>query len=166
MKIGIQRLHGTPLPTRAYDTDAAFDLRFWPERGKQLLEKVTSRDGDTAWKVMRWGEEPLVVRPFDRFLLPTGIKLAIPPEYFGRVSTRSSTFPKTGIIVMEGTIDAGYRGEVYVSIGNTSLYPCDIEPGRRLAQLLILPRLDVEWCEIDVLLDSQRGQGGIGSSGH
>ena len=103
----------------------------------------------------------------ERVLVPTGLRLQIPPGYEGQVRPRSGLALKRGITVLNapGTIDADYRGEVGVLLVNLSGEAQRIEPGERIAQLVIAPVTRASWDEVEELDESERGRGGFGSTG-
>ena len=105
--------------------------------------------------------------PGQRVLVPTGLRLQIPPGYEGQVRPRSGLALKRGLTVLNapGTIDADYRGEVGVILVNLSAEPQRIEPGERVAQLVVAPVVRASWEEVDELDESERGGGGFGSTG-
>jgi dUTP pyrophosphatase len=100
-------------------------------------------------------------------LIKTGIKIAIPYGYAGLVHPRSGLALKKGITVLNapGTIDAGYRGEVGVILQNTTDLDVYVEPGERIAQLVIQKVETAEFKIVDALTESDRGEGGFGSTG-
>jgi dUTP pyrophosphatase len=130
------------LPARAYEGDAGLDLA--------ACERV---------------ELP----PGERALVPTGLAIAIPDGHAGFVQPRSGLAAKHGISIVNtpGLVDAGYRGELLVNLVNTDRHETFVvEPGMRIAQLVVLPIPDIELVEVDELPESERGAGGFGSSGH
>jgi dUTP diphosphatase len=129
------------LPTRAHDGDAGLDL---------------------------YASEAAHLGPGERWSVGTGVAIEIPPGHAGLVLPRSGLAREHGIALVNapGLIDAGYRGEVRVLLLNTD--PAQvfrIEPGDRIAQLVITPIALVEPVQAEVLADSARGEGGFGSSG-
>jgi dUTP pyrophosphatase len=101
--------------------------------------------------------------------VPTGLAVAIPEGYAGFVQPRSGLASRHGISIVNtpGLIDSGYRGEVRVTLLNTDpREPFTVEPGMRIAQLVILPIPEVELVEVDELPESERGARGFGSSRH
>jgi dUTP pyrophosphatase len=102
-----------------------------------------------------------------RELVPTGVSIALPAGYVGLVHPRSGLALKHGITVLNspGTIDAGYRGEIMVTLFNSSAEPFEIEAGDRIAQLLIQKVERAEFIAVESLPDSDRGQAGFGSTG-
>jgi dUTP pyrophosphatase len=114
--------------------------------------------------------ERLTLQPGERAVVPTGVAVAIPDGYAGFVQPRSGLAARHGLSVVNspGLIDSGYRGELRVVLLNTDRRePFTIEPGMRVAQLVILPVPAVELVEVEELPDSaERGARGFGSSAH
>jgi dUTP pyrophosphatase len=128
------------VPTRAYSGDAGLDL--------------------TACERVELG-------PGERSLVGTGLAIAIPAGYAGYVQPRSGLAAKHGITIVNtpGLVDSGYRGELKVILLNTDANePFVIEPGMRIAQLVVLPIPEVVPVEMDELPSSERGERGFGSS--
>lgn len=112
--------------------------------------------------------ESLVLEPGERALIGTGVSIALPDGYVAFVVPRSGLAAKHGITVLNspGTVDAGYRGEVKVTLFNTdrrAAFP--IEPGDRIAQLIIMPVSRARFVSAETLPGSARGEGGFGSTG-
>ena len=126
------------IPTRATDTDAGYDL-------------YSTSDG--------------TIPAGGRKVVGTGVAIAIPPPYYGRVAPRSGLAVKKGIDVLAGVIDAGYRGEVGVVLQNLSGEDYLFEKGDRVAQLILEQSNSIAWVELDELEDSTRSDGGFGSTG-
>ena len=99
--------------------------------------------------------------------IPTGIAAEIPEGYVGLIFARSSLACKNGIAPANkvGVIDSDYRGEIMVALHNHSLNDFTVNPGDRIAQLVIVPYLTVDFCETDELSDTVRAEGGFGSTG-
>lgn len=112
-------------------------------------------------------DEPIELQPLQRTLVPTGLFMALPAGYEAQVRPRSGLAIKKGITVLNspGTIDADYRGEVCVILVNLSNEPFLITDGERIAQMVIARHEQVEWHEVDVLDDTERGAGGFGHTG-
>jgi dUTP pyrophosphatase len=130
------------VPRRAYSGDAGLDL--------SSCERVE-------------------LGPGERALVPTGLAVAIPEGYAGFVQPRSGLATKHGISIVNspGLVDSGYRGELLVNLVNTDTRePFVVEPGMRVAQLVILPIPELELVEVDELPESERGVRGFGSSQH
>ena len=112
-------------------------------------------------------QEPVVLNPLERALIPTGLYLALPDGTEAQVRPRSGLAAKFGISVLNapGTIDADYRGEVKVILVNLSNEAFTVNPGERIAQLVVARYEKVEWDEVEVLDETERGEGGFGSTG-
>ena len=112
-------------------------------------------------------EEPIVLPPLGRAVVPTGLFLEIPAGYEVQVRPRSGLAAKKGVTVLNapGTIDADYRGEVGVILVNLSDREFTVENGERIAQLVLCRHEVIEWEEVDALEESERGAGGFGSTG-
>lgn len=112
-------------------------------------------------------EEPVTLAPGEIRLIPTGLRVAIPPGYEIQVRPRSGLALKHGIIVVNspGTIDADYRGPVGIILGNLSQTPFTIQRGDRIAQLVVQEVIRAEVRRVEVLRETARGEGGFGSSG-
>ena len=112
-------------------------------------------------------EEPITLAPLQRVLVPTGLYIALPEGYECQARPRSGLAVKHGITVLNspGTIDADYRGELKTLLVNLSDTPFVIEPGERIAQLVVAKHEHVEWEEVEVLDETERGEGGFVSTG-
>ena len=112
-------------------------------------------------------EQPIKIDPLQRAIVPTGLFLEIPAGYEVQVRPRSGLAAKKGITVLNapGTIDADYRGEVCVILVNLSSEPFVVENGERIAQLVLSRHKCIEWDECRSLSESERGDGGFGSTG-
>lgn len=112
-------------------------------------------------------EEPLVIKPLERSLLPTGIFISIPEGYEAEVRPRSGIAIKHGVTILNtpGTIDADYRGEVKVILINLGSEPFVINNGDRIAQMVFKKVAQVDWKVVEALPESARGEGGFGSTG-
>ena len=128
------------MPARAYAGDAGLDL--------SACERVE-------------------LAPGERALVPTGLAVAIPEGHAGFVTPRSGLAAEHGITIVNtpGLVDSGYRGELRVILHNTSGEPFVVEPGMRIAQLVIVAVPHAELREVGMLPASERGEGGFGSSG-
>jgi dUTP pyrophosphatase len=109
-------------------------------------------------------EEALLLAPGERVLVPCGFAIAIPQGFEGQVRPRSGLALRHGLSIPNapGTIDPDYRGEVAVLLINLSAEPVRIEPGQRIAQLVVCPVAVCELEEVDELDDTARGSGGFG----
>jgi dUTP pyrophosphatase len=141
IELPIQRLHADAVvPQRAYTGDAGLDLA---------------------------SSERVELGPGERALVGTGLAVAIPEGYAGFVQPRSGLAARHGLTVVNspGLVDSGYRGELRVVLLNTDrTEPFVVEPGMRIAQLVVLPIPELELVEVDELPSSERGVRGFGSS--
>lgn len=112
-------------------------------------------------------EEVLVLKPLERVLVPTGLYIQLPKGYEAQIRPRSGLALKYGITVLNtpGTIDADYRGELKVLLVNFSTTNFKINPGERIAQMVISTYAKVELKIVDQLDETQRGEGGYGHTG-
>ena len=110
---------------------------------------------------------PITLGPLERTIIGTGIKMALPEGFEAQVRPRSGLAAKHGLSVLNapGTIDADYRGEIGVILVNLSNEPFTIQPGERIAQLVIAKYEQVRWNLQDTLDTTERGAGGFGSTG-
>lgn len=146
-KVGVMRLaHGKDLPLPTYHSAEAAGL-----------DLIAALDWD----------HPLTLTPGARALIPTGLVLELPSGYEAQVRPRSGLALKHGVTVLNspGTIDADYRGEVSVLLANLSSVPFEIRRGERIAQLVIAPVTRAELVEVLDVTDTERGNGGFGSTG-
>ena len=125
-------------PTRSNDADAGNDLR---------ANKAT------------------MLSPGERQLIGTGITVAIPLGFYGLIAPRSGLAVKNGIDVLGGIVDSGYSGEIMVCLINHGQTMFRVQPGDRIAQLIIQPCASVEWEQVSVLPETKRGAAGFGSTG-
>lgn len=111
--------------------------------------------------------EPIVIQPLERVLVPTGISIELPVGYEAQIRPRSGLATKKGITVINspGTVDADFRGELKTSLVNLSSEPFTLVPGERIAQMVVAAHERVEWEDVEVLSETQRGAGGWGSTG-
>ena len=111
--------------------------------------------------------EEITIAPFERKIIPTGLSIALPEGYEAQVRPRSGLAAKHGITVLNapGTVDADYRGDIGVILINLSNTNFSIEPGMRIAQLVIAQYTTISWEQVEFLSDSERGISGFGSTG-
>lgn len=131
----------------------------------QLLQNAT--DGSAGYDLHAALEAPATVAPGQTEKIPTGLALQIEAGYAGFVFARSGLGIKHGIVPANcvGVIDSDYRGEVMVGLHNHSQQPFTIQPGDRVAQLVLLPVYTPAIEECDELEETARGEGGFGSTG-
>ncbi len=142
MKIEIVNRGHQPLPQYATEQSAGMDLR-------------ANIDA------------PVVIRPLERKLIPTGLHIALPQGYEAQVRPRSGLALKHGITVLNapGTVDADYRGEIGVVLINLSDQDFTVDDGERIAQLVIARHETAEFIEVEMLSETERGEGGYGHTG-
>ena len=142
MKIEIVNRGHQPLPQYATEQSAGLDLR-------------ANIDA------------PIVLRPLERRLIPTGLHIALPSGYEAQVRPRSGLALKHGITVLNapGTIDADYRGDIGVVLINLSDQDFTVNDGERIAQMVIARHETAEFVEVEVLSETERGEGGYGHTG-
>lgn len=112
-------------------------------------------------------EQSVTLAPLGRAMIPTGLYVELPEGYEMQVRPRSGLAAKHGITVLNspGTIDADYRGEIRIILVNLSGEAFTIEPGERIAQLVVARHEQVEWEPVEKLGTTERGAGGFGSTG-
>ncbi|MBO7724344.1 MAG: dUTP diphosphatase [Paludibacteraceae bacterium] len=112
-------------------------------------------------------EQPIILKPFERKLVPTGLFIELPVGFEAQIRPRSGLAIKKGITVLNspGTIDADYRGEICVILINLSQEDFVIEDGERICQMVIAKHEQVDWIQVEVLDETERGAGGFGHTG-
>ena len=142
MKIQVVNKGHQPLPAYATEQSAGMDLR----------ANIS---------------EPIVLKPMERRLIPTGLHIALPAGYEAQVRPRSGLALKKGITVLNapGTIDADYRGEVGVVLINLSQEDFVVNDGERIAQMVVARHEKADFIEVEVLDETERGEGGYGHTG-
>ncbi len=112
-------------------------------------------------------ESPITLQPLERALVPTGLFIELPDGYEAQIRPRSGLAAKRGLTMLNspGTIDSDYRGEIKCIVVNLSNEPQTIEPGERIAQMVIARYEQITWVEAEILEESERGAGGFGSTG-
>jgi len=143
--VPVHRLpHGADLPLPAYATAGA--------AGMDLMAAIA---------------EPVRLAPGARALLPTGLSIALPAGFEGQVRPRSGLAARAGLTVLNspGTVDSDYRGEIQVILINLGQEVVELQPGDRIAQLVVAPVIHADWTETAQLPATARGEGGFGSTG-
>ncbi|EPT32940.1 dUTP diphosphatase [Phocaeicola abscessus] len=112
-------------------------------------------------------DEPIVLKPLERCLVPTGLYIALPEGFEAQIRPRSGLAIKSGIGLLNapGTIDADYRGEIRVILINLSTEIFTVNDGERIAQMVIARHEQAQWEEVEVLNETERGAGGFGHTG-
>jgi dUTP pyrophosphatase len=112
-------------------------------------------------------QEPVLLKPLERALIPTGLFIELPEGYEAQIRPRSGMAYKNGITVLNspGTIDADYRGEIKVIVINLSQQDFIVQSGERIAQMVIAAHEKAIFIQVDVLQDTERGAGGFGHTG-
>lgn len=142
MKVKIINKSNNPLPQYATELSAGLDLR-------------------------ANNQNEITLAPLQRVLIPTGLFLELPKGYEAQIRPRSGLAIKHGITVLNtpGTIDADYRGEIQVVLVNLSDQPFIIKNGERICQMVIAEHAQVQWEEVNVINETERGAGGFGHTG-
>ena len=142
MKVKIVNQSAYPAPSYATELSAGMDLK----------ANIT---------------EPVTLDSLERAMIPTGLFIELPEGYEAQVRPRSGLAAKFGVTVANapGTIDADYRGEIKVILVNLSKDKFVINPGERIAQMVIAKYEKIEWVEVAELGETERGAGGFGSTG-
>ncbi|MDA3929624.1 MAG: dUTP diphosphatase [Prolixibacteraceae bacterium] len=111
--------------------------------------------------------EEIILKPLERKLIPTGLYIELPASYEAQIRPRSGLAYKHGITVLNspGTIDADYRGEIGVILVNLSNENFTIENGERICQMVIAKHETIDWNDVEVLEETERGAGGFGHTG-
>lgn len=112
-------------------------------------------------------KEPIILAPMQRALVPTGLRIQLPQGYECQIRPRSGLALKHGITLVNtpGTIDADYRGEIGVIMINLSNEPFTINDGERICQMVVTTYSHTTWVPVDVLDETERGEGGFGHTG-
>ncbi len=123
--------------------------------------------GSAGLDILAAPAEPMDLAPGARALVPTGLRLALPEGYEAQIRPRSGLALRRGLMLPNspGTIDSDYRGELQIIVLNAGADPIRIEPGMKIAQLVVMPVPRVTWHECTELDATERGEGGFGSTG-
>ena len=142
---------------------------------KVLVKKLNSKanlpkyktDGSSGMDLMAFTEEPIIIKPQESALIPTGISIAIPEDTEIQIRPRSGLAAKSSISVLNtpGTIDSDYRGEIKIILFNHGREEFTINNNDRVAQMILVPILKAEFEEVSDLPKTLRGSGGFGSTG-
>lgn len=124
-------------------------------------------NGSAGMDLSAYLEEPVTLQPLERALIPTGLFMELPEGFEAQIRPRSGLAAKRGLTMLNspGTIDSDYRGEIKCIVVNLSNEPQTIEPGERIAQMVIARYEQIVWQEVEILEETKRGAGGFGSTG-
>ncbi|MBP3783885.1 MAG: dUTP diphosphatase [Butyrivibrio sp.] len=157
MQVEIKKLsEDAQLPTRGSEKAAGYDLRMSQSTTIELNKENT----DILMGILK-------IKPHETVKVGTGLAAKIPDGYFGAIYARSGLATKQGLRPANavGVIDSDYRGELIVALHNDTDKEQTIKTGDRIAQLVVMPYLPVEFTEVDTLDETERGAGGFGSTG-
>lgn len=144
---------------------------------EELKVLITAKEGarfpeyatgaSSGMDLLAFIDEPVTLKPFERVLIPTGINISIPDGYEAEVRPRSGLAHKFGITLLNtpGTIDSDYRGEIKVLLINLGNNPFTVQKGDRIAQMVFKNIIKASWITVEKLPETQRGDGGFGSTG-
>ena len=134
---------------------------------KEVLTPKYKTDGSSGVDLSAFLKKKVVIKPNSSELIPTGLQVAIPEELEIQIRPRSGLAAKESIGVLNspGTIDSDYRGELKIILFNHGKEDFIINNGDRIAQMVLVPIVKMEFEEVDSLPDTVRGQGGFGSTG-
>ena len=134
---------------------------------KEVITPKYKTDGSSGVDLSAFLDKEVIIKPNSSDLIPTGLQVAIPEEFEIQIRPRSGLAAKESIGVLNspGTIDSDYRGELKIILFNHSNKDFIINNGDRIAQMVLVPILKMEFEEVDSLPDTVRGQGGFGSTG-
>jgi dUTP pyrophosphatase len=142
-----------------------------------IIVRVSLEEGATAPEYKSAGSAgadlrafvpaPVILEPGSRAAIPTGIRMELPPGYEAQVRPRSGLALEKGVTCLNtpGTVDSDYRGEIRVILANLGSDPFEIQPGDRIAQLVVAPVSRATFAPVDALGETARGSGGFGSTG-
>ena len=141
------------------------DVKIVNKSNHQLPSYATA--GSAGMDLKANTDVPISLKPMERYLFPTGMHIQLPEGYEAQIRPRSGLAAKYGITVTNciGTIDSDYTGEIKVSLINLSTDTVVIYPGDRIAQMVVAKYEKVTWEEVAVLDETERGDGGFGSTG-
>ena len=134
---------------------------------KEVITPKYKTDGSSGVDLSAFLDKEVVIKPNSSDLIPTGLQVAIPEEFEIQIRPRSGLAAKESIGVLNspGTIDSDYRGELKIILFNHGKEDFIINNGDRIAQMVLVPIVKMEFEEVDNLPDTVRGQGGFGSTG-
>lgn len=135
------------------------------EEGVEIPKYETT--GSAGMDIRAFMNSPIIITPGERYLVPTGVSIKIPPGYEVQIRPRSGMALKKGVTVLNapGTIDSDYTGKVGVILYNSGSYDFVVNSGDRIAQLILSEVPQIEWEEVNELEETDRGTNGLGSTG-
>lgn len=141
-------------------------LRLMRVRENAILPKQATA-GSAGYDLCACIDVPYTIQPGERVVFPSGLAAEIPTGTAGFIFTRSGLGVKKGIHVTNGVgvVDSDYRGEIHVGLHNLSAEPYTVQPGERVAQMIIMPYFAPVIEEVTTLSETDRGEGGFGSTG-
>ncbi|MCC6462228.1 MAG: dUTP diphosphatase [Saprospiraceae bacterium] len=124
-------------------------------------------NGSAGMDLRAWLDAPVTLPSLGRALIPTGLHIELPNGFEAQIRARSGLAIKRGLTMLNspGTVDSDYRGEIKCIVINLSDEPQTIEPGERIAQMVIARYEQIDWQEVEVLEETERSSGGFGSTG-
>lgn len=143
-------------------------VNFTPfDKNKGFYLPTYANQGDAGLDLKSINTENIIIKPHERKLIDTNISIQLPDGYEAQIRSRSGLALKKGVFVLNspGTIDPGYRGSVGIILFNTSNEDFIVEPGMKVAQMIINKYESIHLNLVDELDDSDRGSGGFGSTG-
>lgn len=150
-------------PYKAHDTDAGIDF-FIPENTYEFKNQFEEKNPDLSTN-----KDGIIMKPHDRVLIPSGIKMNIPKDYALIAFNKSGISSRLGLDVLASVVDHGYQGQIHISLHNSSEDTVVLTYGTKIIQFVLLPIKHSELKEVDESLlfekKSNRGNGGFGSSG-
>lgn len=157
--------HSAPNVTFAAKNRQALEVKIINQSPNPLPQYETT--GSAGMDLRAHLSEPVTLQPLERALIPTGLFIELPGGCEAQIRPRSGLAAKRGLTMLNspGTIDSDYRGEIKCIVVNLSNEPQTIEPGERIAQMVVARHEQITWREADALADTGRGAGGFGSTG-
>ena len=138
---------------------------------KRLSSKVTMPQyktiGSSGMDIAAFIDNEILIKPSEKKIIPTGIKLKIPKGYEVQIRPRSGLAANNDVTVLNtpGTIDSDYRGEIKVILFNHGKNVFKVENGLRIAQMVLCPVIEAKLSEVEIIDETERGEGGFGSTG-
>lgn len=139
-------------------------LKLHPDAQLPIFKTIGAAGADLYARL----DEPVTLEPLGRQVISTGLAMEVPIGYEIQIRARSGLSTKYGITMINGigTVDSDYRGEIGIPLVNLSQEAFVVEPGMRIAQMVVAQYVQFAWDEVETLSETDRGAGGYGSSGH